>query len=754
MRSRFLSSIRNSSLLPKLRTGCLWVLALGTFPQYFGGAMQAQAAPGSFEDLALRATAAREGGRAEEALRSYRQALAIRPDWEEGWWFLGTLEYDGDDFARAIPALGKVVELDPGNGPAWDFLGLCEFETFDYRNSLEHLRKGQELGAGEDMNLERVSEYHLALLLDRNGEFEKAFAILTSTFRDHAPAEAKTALGLSLLRIPLLPRELDPSRDSLVVAAGETASVLAGGDPRAATHSFEQLLENSAGTPYLHYAFGRFLASSGRVHDALVEEQAETRASPRSPLPYIEISSLNLRLGNPEGALRAAETAVKIAPESAESHRALADSLGSAGEREKAAAERKTAEALSAEGPAREARIIQLYAAKDAAGEVRPATDRSGDQARIAREALAAQSAGNAELAIRLYQQGTEANPEWDEGWWNLGALDYSAGSYPDAISALKRYVGIRPENGTAWAMMGLSEYETRDYASSLVHLERGQELGMRGSKESVELARCRLAGLLNRKGEFERAEAILAHEAGSGPLRRDARLVLGMSLLRMALLPDQVETSKQEFVASAGELAALLHESQYDQALSRMKVLLRDHPSVPFLHYAYGSALADLSRYDEAEPELREEIRISPNSELSYLALASLALKTRRAADAIPWAEDAVKLAPNSAKARYTLGRAYLDLSRNEKAVEALEAASRLAPDSPEVHFNLAKAYRKLNQAEKADREQRVFLRLNALAELERTSAGSDVYMGPRGASDFRAPSESAATPPQETHP
>ncbi len=84
------------------------------------------------------------------------------------------MQYDADRFADAIPALEKVVQLDPAQGPAWNFLGLCEFETRDYANSLQHLKKGQELGTGEDPEIARVSKYHLALLLNRRAN-SKAF---------------------------------------------------------------------------------------------------------------------------------------------------------------------------------------------------------------------------------------------------------------------------------------------------------------------------------------------------------------------------------------------------------------------------------------------------------------------------------------------------------------------------------------------------------------------------------------------------
>ena len=100
----------------------------------------------SFENLARQATAAREQGKPEDAVRYYQQALQIHPEWEEGWWYVGTLLYDGNHFAEAQPAFAKVVELDPKMGPAWSFLGLCAFEIRDYPAALANLEKGHELG--------------------------------------------------------------------------------------------------------------------------------------------------------------------------------------------------------------------------------------------------------------------------------------------------------------------------------------------------------------------------------------------------------------------------------------------------------------------------------------------------------------------------------------------------------------------------------------------------------------------------------
>jgi tetratricopeptide (TPR) repeat protein len=129
------------------------------------------------------------------------------------------------------------------------------------------------------------------------------------------------------------------------------------------------------------------------------------------------------------------------------------------------------------------------------------------------------------------------------------------------------------------------------------------------------------------------------------------------MALLRMPLLPDQVDPSKITLVQSAGEIAALLENSKYDQAYPKFQVLLREYASIPFLHYSYGTALAALSQFDEAETQLRAELQISPRSELPYVSLASVALKRHPPAEALPSAQRAVQLAADSAESHYVLG-------------------------------------------------------------------------------------------------
>lgn len=654
----------------------------------------------TFDSFSAAAASARESGDKTKALAAYEFALKLRPDWEEGLWYLGTLNYDTNRFADAITPLRHVIKLDPAMASAWVFLGLCEFETRDYDLALPDLRHGVDLGGTkDDPELARVADYHLALLLIRNGDFEKGTSLLTSDISGTPSAQVKTALGLALLRVPLLPSEVDPSRDGLVQSAGEAALLLSQRDPRA-LDLLRGLAAQYSAIPYVHYAYGLALASAVHPTEALTQQRKEEEISPASLLPLVEIVKL----------------------EELQHHQREAEIAG---------------QKLKIRGvPHREPRIIALYSPTEeaSASKTKPATKFED----LSQRASSASNSGDTPAAIVAYQQALTLRPDWYEGRWSLAMLQFSSHDYAGAIPTLKRCIEFKPDFGTAWAMLGLAEYEQHDFANALIHLQRGQDLGFGGSPESIQLARYRLGILLNRAGEFDRASDILGSVAESGPLLNDVQFALGMSLLRVSAMPDETTPSQHDLFQTAGLIALKLQKSRYDDAFASFAILIRDYPNVPFLHYAAGTAHAALSEYDQAEAEYRKELPISPKSELPSAKLASLFLRQHRSADAIPWARRAVELNAASAEARYLLGRSELETGDIENAVRDLELAEKMAPSSPEVHFNLAKAYAKTRQPEKAEAQRAIFAQLNAVIEERRSSHGLQTYGGSRDMSDF----------------
>ena len=286
----------------------------------------------SFEDVSLRASRAREAGRLEEAASLYRQALDSRPDWAEGWWYLGSVAYETDRHADCQDAFGRLLELDPEIGPAWALRGLCEFSLGRYGPATEHLAKAVELGPVADEPIWWVVIYHQAILDLRAGEFERALGPLGQLVqRPNRPPEVEEACGLRLLRRALLPAEIPQEDREFVRAVGAAECASVAGHRAEAAELYASLLKRYPRERHLHYGYGVVLAQGGQA-TAVDAFRSEIELYPDHVLAHVELAFNLLKLGRPQEAVTAAESAVRLDPEVFVTHLALGRALVAAGD--------------------------------------------------------------------------------------------------------------------------------------------------------------------------------------------------------------------------------------------------------------------------------------------------------------------------------------------------------------------------------------------------------------------------------------
>ncbi|MBV9759892.1 MAG: tetratricopeptide repeat protein [Acidobacteriaceae bacterium] len=252
-----------------------------------------------FQDLAARATAAREANDVPHAIELYKQSVDLNPRWEEGWWYLGSLLYDSDQYAAGRDALKHVVQIDAKAAPAWALLGLCEFETGEYSTSLDDIRRAfaQQL----DPQMESVLHYHEALLLTRLGRFDEAVKAYTwFVSRGVKNPELMVAFGLAALRTPRLPKEVagDPQRFAL---AGQAAYLTMLRDYKDANETFDHLLQAFPRAHYVHYLYGCFLLAA-KPDEAMAELRRELEITPASGAANAMLAWVLLERGDTDAA--------------------------------------------------------------------------------------------------------------------------------------------------------------------------------------------------------------------------------------------------------------------------------------------------------------------------------------------------------------------------------------------------------------------------------------------------------------------
>jgi tetratricopeptide (TPR) repeat protein len=228
------------------------------------GNVSAQTGPSTFEEVAAEAAAARDVNDAPRAIQLYSEAVQLNPKWQEGWWFLGVLQYESRAYPSAIGALSHAIAIDANAGQALALRGLCEFETGDYLNSLTDIEKGILLDPAKDGSQEQILRYHEAMLLTRLGTYQDALQKYAPFAEHHLTSpELLMAIGLAGLRIPLLPRETSPEQRPLLSAVGEAAYKFMEGDENAAREAFNNLFQRFPSARNAHLLYGNLLLAFG-----------------------------------------------------------------------------------------------------------------------------------------------------------------------------------------------------------------------------------------------------------------------------------------------------------------------------------------------------------------------------------------------------------------------------------------------------------------------------------------------------------
>jgi len=313
--------------------------------------LAAQASAPVFATLSQQAQTARDANQLEKAVDLYRQALKLKPDWEEGLASLGSIEYDLDRYKECVSAFGKLTELKPAAAPAWTMAGLCEFKLRNYGSALDDFKQVEKLEFQENAELARAARLHYALVLTKSESFEKAVAVLTDLTRvNKKTPEISAAAGIAGLRRPWVPAEVPESERELVYRLGDAMTSAMQLDYKEANQKFEELLQAYPSEPNVYFRYGAllYLQDADRGID-LIKKAVELQ--PDHIPALVSLSAISLKREDPKAAVEYGERAVKANPGDFATHIVLGRALLASEQPERAAAELQQAIQLAPGDP-------------------------------------------------------------------------------------------------------------------------------------------------------------------------------------------------------------------------------------------------------------------------------------------------------------------------------------------------------------------------------------------------------------------
>jgi Flp pilus assembly protein TadD len=275
--------------------------------------------------------------------------------------------------------------------------------------------------------------------------------------------------------------------------------------------------------------------------------------------------------------------------------------------------------------------------------------------------------------ALKHFQQAGQLNPSTPGLMRNLGTAAFQVENYGESARALATVVSANPEDASSRMMLAMSQFSLERFTEAEKNFTPISQLVMQDPRTAYAWAYT-----LVRTHQPLQADAIADILSGRD-LPPDARLLVC-----------KLYTASENF----------------EHAVSCLRTLLAQNPSMPDVHYELGATLIRLDRPAEAIPEFQTALKLDPPDLDAKYDLAYALLETQQKDAAIPLLQSVLAVNPNYSEAQYQLGKLLLDQDKVGEAASHLESCAKLDPDNAIVHYQLQVAYRRMGRKEDANRE------------------------------------------------
>ncbi len=427
--------------------------------------------PDHFALLTLHGIALSGAGKKDDALKSFRAALAGKPDYLAALQGAAEIEFQRKD-PQAQAHLEKAIELQPGNPTAHTMLGVLAFERQDCPTAVRHFAKADASKAEDNLVLRQYGQ-----CLFQVGEANSAADVFRQLLnREPTNAAVRFNLGLSFFEAKLHAEAIDV---------------------------LTPLTEPEAPEPEVLSLLADAYHNIQRIPEALETLQRAAGLYPKQERHYVDLANLCMELEAHDLGLEILETGIKNIPGSARLHgmRGVLHSMLS--KFDEAEAEFARATELDPDaGAGRVGLSITLQQTgrlEESIPLLRDEADKKPDdpvintmlaRALIQRGRLGPSESAEAREAL---DRATGADPSYAAAWVELGKLDLKTGALEDAVSALERAVEQAPDNrqATYQLMLALRKAGRPDEARTLG--EKVRSMLRRDQQEETKRTRFRL---------------------------------------------------------------------------------------------------------------------------------------------------------------------------------------------------------------------------------------------------------------------
>ncbi len=314
----------------------------------------------------------------------------------------------------------------------------------------------------------------------------------------------------------------------------------------------------------------------------------------------------------------------------------------------------------------------------------------------LIQDAIAKQSAGDLEGAVKEYREFLRTHPNEAVVRSNMGAALAGLGRFEEAITEYR--IALKQSPALPGAALNLA---LAYYADCYLRMGQNEDaIALLQPEEKLrpdDLAIVYMLGTaLIRNHQVRQGEALVDRILRNGE-SAEAHLMLGSAKMDVA-----------DFAGARDE---------FDKAVAL-------NPNLPEVHGLYAQSLRVTGDPDGAAKEFKAELAVDPYDYNSNLQVGSMLRQNQHYDEARPYLLRALKTRPGDAPTRYQLATIALSEGKVEEARRELELIVKELPQFTEAHVSLSIAYFRLKRPDDANRERGIVAKLTAESQAKQPGA------------------------------
>ena len=312
---------------------------------------------------------------------------------------------------------------------------------------------------------------------------------------------------------------------------------------------------------------------------------------------------------------------------------------------------------------------------------------------------------GKLDKAIEAFNRALSIKPDYAVTYFNIGVVLMKKGKLDEAIEAYNKALTLKPNYPEAYYNMGASLKDQGNLDKAIEAYNKAITLNPNYAE-----AYNNLGNALVDQNELDLGIKAYKRALKLKPDYVEAFFNIGITLQKQGKLEEAVEKFRKvlsidpNHPQSYGNIGIIFRDQgKFDQAIESFKKALSLKPNNPDAYNNLGLTLNDLNKLDEAIEAYNKALLLESNYTDALNNMGVTLQNQGKLSEAIETYKKALSINPDYAEVYNNMGLTLQNLGESDEAIKSYNKALEIKPDFADAYNNLGFTLQNLNKLEEA---------------------------------------------------